>query len=94
MLGALAVFADRRIAVMLGLGFAAGLPNFLMGDTMSAWLREAGLSLAAISLFSLATLPYSFKFLRAPLVDRTEIPLLTRWLGHRRSWMVATQIAG
>jgi PAT family beta-lactamase induction signal transducer AmpG len=93
MLGALGVFADRRIAVMLGLGFAAGLPNFLMGDTMSAWMRAAGLSLTAISLFSLATLPYSFKFLWAPLVDRTEIPLLTGWLGHRRSWMVVTQVA-
>ena len=91
-IGALGVFADRRIAVMLGLGFAAGLPNFLIFDTMSAWLRAAGLSLAVISLFSLATLPYSFKFLWAPLVDRTAIPGLTRWLGHRRSWMIVAQI--
>ena len=88
---ALAVFGERPIAVMLGLGFAAGLPNFLVFDTMSAWLRAAGLSLAVISLFSLATLPYSFKFLWAPLVDRTAIPFLTRRLGHRRSWMVLAQ---
>ena len=53
-LGALAVFGERRVAIMLGLGFAAGLPNFLIFDTMSAWLRAAGLSLAVISLFSLA----------------------------------------
>jgi MFS transporter, PAT family, beta-lactamase induction signal transducer AmpG len=91
-LAALAVFGERPVAVMLGLGFAAGLPNFLVFDTMSAWLRAAGLSLAVISLFSLATLPYSFKFIWAPLVDRTTIPVLTRWLGHRRSWMVAAQI--
>lgn len=91
-LAALAVFGERRVAVMLGLGFAAGLPNFLVFDTMSAWLRSAGLSLATISLFSLATLPYSFKFIWAPLVDRTRIPLLTAWLGHRRSWMVAAQV--
>jgi len=91
-LAALAVFGERPVAVMLGLGFAAGLPNFLVFDTMSAWLRAAGLSLAVISLFSLATLPYSFKFIWAPLVDRTTIPLLTRWLGHRRSWMVAAQV--
>ncbi len=89
--GALAVFGERRVAIMLGLGFAAGLPNFLIFDTMSAWLRAAGLSLAVISLFSLATLPYSFKFLWAPLVDRTAIPGLTRWLGHRRSWMIVAQ---
>ncbi|MGI9169883.1 MAG: hypothetical protein ACR2FH_06865, partial [Caulobacteraceae bacterium] len=56
-LAALAVFGERPVAVMLGLGFAAGLPNFLVFDTMSAWLRAAGLSLAVISLFSLATLP-------------------------------------
>lgn len=79
--------------VMLGLGFAAGLPNFLVFDTLSAWLRAAGLSLAAISLFSLATLPYSFKFLWAPLVDRVALPWLTARLGHRRSWMVAAQLA-
>ncbi len=91
-LAALAVFGERRVAVMLGLGFAAGLPNFLVFDTMSAWLRSDGLSLATISLFSLATLPYSFKFIWAPLVDRTRIPLLTNWLGHRRSWMVAAQV--
>jgi PAT family beta-lactamase induction signal transducer AmpG len=91
-LGALAVFGERRIAIMLGLGFAAGLPNFLVFDTMSAWLRAAGLSLAVISLFSLATLPYSFKFIWAPLVDRTAIPGLTRWLGHRRSWMIVAQV--
>ncbi len=85
------MFGERRVAVMLGLGFAAGLPNFLVFDTMSAWLRAAGLSLATISLFSLATLPYSFKFIWAPLVDRTRIPVLTAWLGHRRSWMVTAQ---
>ena len=93
LLGAFAVFGERPVAVMLGLGFAAGLPNFLVFDTMSAWLRAVGLSLAVISLFSLATLPYSFKFLWAPLVDRTAIPVLTRMLGHRRSWMVVSQAA-
>ena len=92
-LRALRVFGERPILIMLGLGFGSGLPNSLIFDTMSAWLRTAGLSLAAISLFSLATLPYSFKFIWAPLVDRTRIPLLTAWLGHRRSWILASQIA-
>jgi PAT family beta-lactamase induction signal transducer AmpG len=78
---------------MLGLGFACGLPNLLIFDTMSAWLRESGLSLEVISLFSLATLAYSLKILWAPLVDRTAIPGLTGWLGHRRSWMLVAQAA-
>jgi PAT family beta-lactamase induction signal transducer AmpG len=92
-LASLAVFFDRRTGVMLMLGFAAGLPNLLIFDTLSAWLRQSGLSLEVISFFSLATLSYSFKFLWAPLVDRTSIPGLTRWLGHRRSWMLAAQAA-
>jgi PAT family beta-lactamase induction signal transducer AmpG len=92
-LGALAVFFERRTAIMLALGFSAGLPNLLIFDTLSAWLRDSGLSLEVISFFSLATLAYSFKFLWAPLVDRTTIPVLTRLLGHRRSWMLVAQAA-
>jgi PAT family beta-lactamase induction signal transducer AmpG len=90
-LKALAYFADRRVVVMLALGFSAGLPNLLIFDTLSAWLHEAGLSLQVIAFFSLATLAYSFKFLWAPLVDRTRVIWLTRRLGHRRSWMLVAQ---
>jgi len=77
---------------MLALGFSAGLPFLLIFDTLSAWLRDAGLSLDVIGVFSLATLVYSFKFLWAPLIDRTTVPVLTAWLGHRRSWMLVCQI--
>jgi PAT family beta-lactamase induction signal transducer AmpG len=88
---AFAVFGERQTVVMMALGFAAGLPNLLIFDTLSAWLRDAGLSLQVIGIFSLATLAYSFKFLWAPLVDRTAVPGLTAWLGHRRSWMLVCQ---
>lgn len=88
----LRVFLQRRTLVMLGLGFASGLPNLLIFDTLSAWLRDAGLSLEVIGIFSLATLAYSFKFLWAPLVDRLPIPLIQPLLGRRRSWMLACQI--
>lgn len=77
---------------MLLLGFASGLPFLLIFDTLSAWLREAGLTLGVIGFFSLATLAYAFKFLWAPLVDRAQIPGLTRLLGHRRSWMIVCQL--
>lgn len=79
--------------MMMALGFAAGLPFLLIFDTLSAWLRDAGLTLEVIGFFSLATLVYAFKFLWAPLVDRTHVPWLTNRLGHRRSWMLACQIA-
>ena len=88
---ALKVFFERRSLVMLALGFASGLPFLLVFDTLSAWLRTAGLSLEVIGFFSLATLAYAFKFVWAPLLDRTQVPILTRWLGHRRSWMLITQ---
>ena len=88
---ALRVFAERRVMVMLMLGFSAGLPFLLIFDTLSAWLRTAGLTLEVIGYFSLATLAHSFKFLWAPLIDRSRIPLLTTWLGHRRSWMLVCQ---
>ncbi|MFA5121933.1 MFS transporter [Zavarzinia sp.] len=92
-LGGLAVYGERRTLVMLALGFASGLPNLLVFDTLSAWLRDEGVSLSVIGFFSLATLAYSVKFLWAPLVDRFDLPLLTRRLGHRRSWMLASQVA-
>jgi len=91
-LKALAVYLERRSLVMLALGFASGLPNLLIFDTLSGWLRDAGLSLEVIAFFSLATLSYSLKFLWAPLVDRTKVPGLTAWLGHRRSWMLVCQV--
>ncbi len=87
----LRVFAERRTLVMLALGFAAGLPNLLIFDTLSAWLREAGLSLEVIGFFALATFTYALKFVWAPLVDRTTIPVLTGLIGHRRSWMLVAQ---
>ncbi|MBL0947913.1 MFS transporter [Brevundimonas sp.] len=83
---------ERRVAVMLLLGMAAGLPFFLIFDTLSAWLRQEGLSLQTITAFSLATLSYSLKFVWAPVVDRVKIPILEPLLGQRRSWMVLMQI--
>lgn len=91
-LAGLKVYGERRVFVMLLLGFASGLPNLLIFDTLSAWLREDGVSLATIGFFGLATLTYALKFVWAPLLDRTNLPVLTAWLGHRRSWMLATQV--
>lgn len=92
LLESLSIYLERRALIMLALGFGAGLPNFMVFDTLSAWLRVSGLTLQLISFFSLATISYSFKFLWAPLVDRTRIPALTAALGHRRSWMLVAQI--
>lgn len=89
---ALAVYAERRVLVMLLLGFAAGLPFLLIFDTLSVWLRQSGLSLQTISIFALATLSYALKFVWAPVIDRVRVPVLDAWLGRRRAWMLLMQL--
>ena len=80
--------AARLIAVTV-LGFASGLPLALTGQAMQAWLTADGIDIATIGFLSLVGLPYTFKFLWAPLMDRFEPP----WLGRRRGWLVLTQLA-
>lgn len=87
----LVAFFDRRALVMLALGFAAGLPNLLLFDTLSVWLRQAKVSLDIIGLFSLVTITYAVKFLWAPVVDRVRVPVLHQLFGKRRAWMLLAQ---
>ncbi|MDO8909651.1 MAG: MFS transporter [Pseudohongiella sp.] len=89
---ALAVYGERRVLVMLLLGFSAGLPFLLIFDTLSVWLRQSGLSLQTISIFALATLSYALKFIWAPVIDRVKLPVLDGLLGRRRSWMLLMQL--
>ncbi|MEI7608572.1 MAG: MFS transporter, partial [Rhodospirillaceae bacterium] len=87
----LAVYRDRRMLTILLLGFSSGLPLALTGATLTVWLTEARLPMAVIGLFLLARLPYSLKFLWAPLIDRARLPWLTRRFGRRRGWALLTQ---
>jgi PAT family beta-lactamase induction signal transducer AmpG len=79
---------NRRLAVMLPLGFASGLPLALTAGTLQAWLTVEGVDLKTIGIFTLVGLPYTLKFLWAPIMDRVVPP----WLGRRRGWMVLTQL--
>jgi len=78
-----------RLSAILVLGFASGLPLALTGQAMQAWLTVDGVDLATIGFFGLVGVPYTFKFLWAPLMDRFEPP----WLGRRRGWLALTQLA-
>ena len=80
-----------KVLTMLLLGFASGLPLFLVGNTMGYWMREGGSELSAIGFLSWVGLAYSLKFLWAPILDKTRVPLLGR-LGHRRGWMLLSQL--
>ncbi len=88
----LAVYIEPRVLAILCLGFASGLPLALTGTTLQAWLTEEGVSLIDIGLFAAVGLPYTLKFLWAPIIDAVHVPVLGRALGSRRGWLVASQI--
>ncbi len=85
------VYLEAATWRMLLLGFSAGLPLLLVFGTLSFWLREAGINRTTIGYLSWVGLAYGFKWVWAPLVDRLPIPLLTRLLGRRRSWLLLAQ---
>ena len=85
-------FLQGRILSLFFLGFAAGLPFPLVYSTLSAWLTDAGLAMSTISTFAWIGFAYAFKFIWSPLVDSLEIPVLSRWLGRRRGWLLTSQI--
>ena len=88
---AFAVYGHPRVVGMLFLGFSAGLPLLLVGGTFTAWLRDLGVELAAIGFLSWVGMAHSIKVFWAPVVDRMALPLLTRWFGRRRAWMLLAQ---
>jgi PAT family beta-lactamase induction signal transducer AmpG len=87
----LSVYADRRMAQILLIGFVSGFPWVLIGSMITLWLQEEGFSRSGIGLFGLVFTVYAFNMLWAPLVDSVRIPLLGRAFGQRRSWIVAMQ---
>jgi hypothetical protein len=86
----IADYTDRRVLLILPLGFASGIPLLLTFSTLSAWFATAGVSRAAIGAFALVGTPYAFKFLWSPLIDRLPPPIP---LGRRRGWGIAIQLA-
>lgn len=83
------VFASRRMAAILLLGFASGLPLYLTNKTLQAWMTLEKVDLATIGMFSLVAAPYTFKWIWAPLLDWLPFP----FLGRRRGWLIVTQVA-
>lgn len=83
----LQVFRNRRIGIMLLLGFSSGLPLALISGTLQAWMAVEGVDLKTIGIFALVGTPYAIKFLWSPFMDRFVPP----WLGRRRGWIITTQ---
>jgi PAT family beta-lactamase induction signal transducer AmpG len=82
------IYLSGKMPLMFVLGFASGIPLALTGSTLSAWMVKEGVDIKTIGLFSLVGLPYAFKFLWSPLMDRFVPP----FLGRRRGWMIITQL--
>lgn len=80
---------NRRMLICVFTGFASGMPLYVLIQLIPAWLKDGGVPLSEIGLFSAVTLPYTLKFLWAPMMDRYVPPLL----GRRRGWMLLTQVA-
>lgn len=91
LLQSLAIYLDPRILLLGGLGFASGLPRLLVYSTLTFWLIAEGMEIEAVGLFAATALPYNFKFVWAPVLDRLRLPVLQPLLGTRRSWIVVLQ---
>ena len=87
-----AIYLDKRMFKILLLGAISGFPWVLIGSSLSLWLKEDGLSRSTIGWAGLIFGVYAFNYLWAPLVDRIQIPFLTKKIGHRRGWIVLMQI--
>src|SRR3954447_21758930 len=87
-----AVYLQRRVLIVMLLGFSSGLPLALSGSTLLVWMRESGVDLRTIGLFALVGTPYTLKFIWAPLVDALHVPFFTRKFGRRRGWLVFSQL--
>lgn len=83
---------QRKVLAMLLLGFSSGLPIYLVGNTLGFWMRKEGIELDTIGFLSWVGLAYSLKFLWAPIIDKTDVPVLGRMFGRRRGWMLLSQV--
>jgi hypothetical protein len=89
----LLVYKDIRMLRILLLGAISGFPWVLIASSLSLWLKEEGLSRSTIGWAGLIFGVYAFNYLWAPIIDRIQVPLLTKKLGHRRAWIVLMQVA-
>ncbi|MBV9566176.1 MAG: MFS transporter [Bradyrhizobium sp.] len=88
----LMMYLQRRVLVVLLLGFSAGLPFGLTGQTLQAWMTESGVDIKTIGLFAFVGTPYWTKVFWSPVVDALDIPVLSGLLGRRRAWLLLTQL--
>ena len=88
----LEIYFTKKILIVLLLGIASGIPLYMILSTLLIWLTRENVEIATVGLFALTQIPWSIKFLWAPIIDTYKIPFLTKYLGQRKSWLLITQI--
>ena len=86
------IYRNKKLLIIMLLGFSSGLPLLLTLSTLSVWLVEMGVTKTTIGFFALVGLPYSLKFLWAPFMDNLNVPFFTKYFGRRRGWILLTQV--
>ena len=83
---------EKKLLIFLPIGFFAGLPLLLTSATLGTWLADVGITMTTVGLFALVSVPYSLKFLWAPLLDTPIFGIFSKKLGLRRSWIIVMEI--
>ena len=87
----LGIYFSKKILIIFLMGIASGIPLYMVLSTLFIWLTRENIDISTVGLFALTQLPWSLKFLWAPIVDKYKIPILNRILGQRKSWLLITQ---
>ena len=88
----LKLYFSKKLILIFFMGISSGIPLYLILSTLMIWLTRSNVDISTVGLFALTQLPWTLKFLWAPFVDTYRIPILNRFLGHRKSWLMITQI--
>ncbi len=89
---ALKGYLKPSVFIFFFLGLACGLPYSLIGYSLSLWLADVGISLSVIGFFALVLLPYNFKFLWAPVIDKIKFPIFAKKIGAKKTWLILFQV--
>src|SRR5258708_2256165 len=92
LISSLKLYTSNVVRQIWVFGFSSGLCLLLSGNTLNFWLAKIGVNIQTLGLFSLVGLPYALKFAWAPLIDRCRIPVIANLIGHRKSWIIVSQI--
>lgn len=88
----LEIYFSKKILIIFCMGISSGIPLYMVLSTLFIWLTRENIEISTVGLFALTQLPWSLKFIWAPVVDKYKIPILNRILGQRKSWLLITQI--